>query len=187
MESDLTWEQVLSGSFQPSPFLNWNYGGESTLYDVNQEFYEDEETAHSPTSDYEESPQLFGKCNDFQQTVENMEGNERADELESLKCPVKGCSRKYKYKGDLKWHIKHKHPSHITLADLISKPRSSKLNKEFPCPSEDCVCGYQRRREWLRHLRQKHLDLYLIHCKRPMLGKVNDQHEISKRLKRAID
>ena len=61
-----------------------------------------------------------------------------------------------RYKGDLKVHLKRKHGGQEGMLDVISKPRSTKDGKSFPCLMPDCNCGYARRRDLLRHFRNKH-------------------------------
>lgn len=46
------------------------------------------------------------------------------------------------------------------LPSLISKPRSSKEDKEFPCEEPECRCGFKKRRGLMRHYRQKHAHLF---------------------------
>lgn len=71
-------------------------------------------------------------------------------------CPVEGCLKKYKHKGDLKSHAKRKHQDYEALPTIISKPRSTKEKKPFRCPVDSCSCGYVRKRDLIRHFRVKH-------------------------------
>jgi len=79
-----------------------------------------------------------------------------ARRVQCFVCPVPSCQRPYRRKGDLKVHVKKKHPDHIDLPDLISRPRSTKANKPFPCPIDGCPCGFLRYRGLQRHFRKKH-------------------------------
>jgi hypothetical protein len=74
------------------------------------------------------------------------------------KCPVEFCDRAYRQKGDLKVHVKTKHPEDPALESQISPPRSRKVGKPFPCPWEDCPCGFKWERDLKRHIRKKHVD-----------------------------
>jgi len=73
-----------------------------------------------------------------------------------FQCPIEGCGKKYGRRGDLKFHVLHKHPVYDDLPDEISKPKSGKEGKDFPCPLRDCVCGFKHLRDLRRHLRTKH-------------------------------
>jgi len=72
------------------------------------------------------------------------------------RCPLASCQRTYRRKGDLKVHCKKKHPDHLELPDLISKPRSTRSGKAFLCPEPGCPCGFMRQRGLIRHYRKKH-------------------------------
>lgn len=58
--------------------------------------------------------------------------------------------------GDLKCHLKNKHPAHISLMDSFIRARTSKEGKAFPCPIADCPSGYLRKKDLSRHLNAKH-------------------------------
>ena len=66
-----------------------------------------------------------------------------------------------RHKGDLKAHAKCKHGEDSALVRSISRAKSTKLDKEHACPVASCNCGYEGRRELLRHLRNKHNDIFL--------------------------
>lgn len=70
-----------------------------------------------------------------------------------FKCPISGCSCSYKRKGDLKVHVKAKHPERPEVANKIAAPKSSKEGKQFPCPYYGCPCGYLWKKDLLRHLK----------------------------------
>jgi len=74
----------------------------------------------------------------------------------SWSCPVPGCGKSYRFKGDLKYHAKRKHPDLLDLPSTISKPRSAKEGKSFPCPVPTCSCGFKWARDLRRHVKTKH-------------------------------
>lgn len=94
-------------------------------------------------------------------------------------CPIDQCGKEYwsefiqldihflsindlmfSRKGDLKYHIERSHPGHEEMAAGISKPKSTKEGKDFPCPESHCKCGFIHYRDLRRHLKHKHLDIY---------------------------
>jgi len=84
------------------------------------------------------------------------------EETRVFSCPVVGCGKKYRFKGDLKVHLKKKHPEEaVTLGSSVSRARSSKDGKPYPCPVGNCPCGYVAMRDLHRHLRTKHPQLRL--------------------------
>lgn len=62
---------------------------------------------------------------------------------------------RFRRKGDLKAHVQFKHDDFV-LAEQISRSRSTKAGKQFPCPFPGCCSGYARRGDLARHLRKKH-------------------------------
>jgi hypothetical protein len=74
----------------------------------------------------------------------------------SFVCPVSHCDKIYKRKGDLKFHVIHKHPEHVHLPGQIAPPKSQKAGKDFPCPVVWCKCGFLWERDLRRHVRVKH-------------------------------
>jgi hypothetical protein len=74
-------------------------------------------------------------------------------------CPIPQCNKSYRRKGDLKFHVIHKHPNFATLPTSISKPKSDKEGKNFPCPVPDCKCGFKWHRDLRRHFKTKHQEL----------------------------
>jgi hypothetical protein len=74
------------------------------------------------------------------------------------KCPVENCTKSYRRKGDLKFHVIRKHPNYTALPGLISKPKSDKSGKSYPCPIPWCKCGYKWPRDLQRHIESKHKD-----------------------------
>jgi len=73
-----------------------------------------------------------------------------------FKCPMEGCIKYYRRKGDLKYHIMEKHCARDDLLDRVSYPKSSREGKNFPCPIGSCKCGYVHRRDLRRHIIRKH-------------------------------
>lgn len=71
-------------------------------------------------------------------------------------CPVPNCGKSYRFKGDLKYHVKRKHPERTDLPSTISKPRSAKDGKTYPCPVATCACGFKWARDLRRHIKTKH-------------------------------
>lgn len=61
-----------------------------------------------------------------------------------------------RFKGDLKYHVKRKHPERMDLPSTISKPRSAKEGKAYPCPVASCSCGFKWARDLRRHIKTKH-------------------------------
>jgi hypothetical protein len=72
------------------------------------------------------------------------------------KCPVEGCGKTYRFKGDLKYHAQHKHMELPDLPAQISRPRSDKVGKEYPCPWQSCASGFKWERDLKRHIKVKH-------------------------------
>lgn len=60
------------------------------------------------------------------------------------------------HKGDLKYHVKKKHPQMPDLASRISKSRSQVKDKPHCCTYPGCKSGYSRERDLKRHLKVKH-------------------------------
>src|SRR5689334_5093966 len=51
-------------------------------------------------------------------------------------CP---CGKRYRYKGDLKYHVEKKHPTHVNDPKYIfGRPKSTRDNKPYGCPNESC-------------------------------------------------
>jgi hypothetical protein len=69
---------------------------------------------------------------------------------------VEGCARTYRFKGDLKYHVQHKHLDRPDLPAMISRPRSDKVGKEYPCPWASCASGFKWERDLKRHIKVKH-------------------------------
>lgn len=76
-----------------------------------------------------------------------------------------------------------------TLSDFSEQ--SDKVGKEFPCPLEQCKCGFKWERDLRRHIRQKHpaeVSTYekvlnhLIEEKRPKTVLFNDRFSATWRL-----
>jgi len=79
-----------------------------------------------------------------------------ADDCRDWACPVSNCGKSYRFKGDLKYHVKRKHPERMDLPSTISKPRSAKEGKSYPCPVATCACGFKWARDLRRHIKTKH-------------------------------
>jgi len=79
-----------------------------------------------------------------------------AEESRDWACPVSNCGKSYRFKGDLKYHVKRKHPERLDLPSTISKPRSAKEGKTYPCPVATCACGFKWARDLRRHIKTKH-------------------------------
>jgi len=62
----------------------------------------------------------------------------------------------HSHKGDLKYHVKKKHPQRPDLPAKISKSRSQVKDKPFRCNVGTCKSGYSRERDLKRHLKLKH-------------------------------
>jgi len=92
-------------------------------------------------------------------------------------CPIDGCENSYqcvailfgnlywthnslstlsRFKNDLKYHLKKKHPEAKELALTIARDKSSKVGKKFPCPFGDCTSGFNWARDLRRHLSLRH-------------------------------
>jgi len=71
-------------------------------------------------------------------------------------CPVQNCGRRYKHKGDLKFHCREKHRDFKELPGSISGTKSTKDGKTYACPVHNCPCGYKWKRDLRRHLFSKH-------------------------------
>jgi len=156
------------------PFLAYNYpqSGQPDLMAV------DESTALSPRSSgsprdqadvmvQDEAPVSAPSLQPHVITAIKLEWVEDEHEDEELRgsvgfiCPLSSCQRLYRRKGDLKVHVKKKHSDCADLPDLISRPRSSRLGKPYPCPVLGCPCGFLRARGLQRHCRKKHPALAL--------------------------
>jgi len=86
-------------------------------------------------------------------------GRSKVNRVRTLRvwhCPVVGCGRSYRFKGDLKFHVAQKHVDLPDLPNLISPSRSEKKGKPFPCPLDDCSCGFRWHRDLKRHMKLKH-------------------------------
>lgn len=79
-----------------------------------------------------------------------------AEDSRDWACPVSNCGKSYRFKGDLKYHVKRKHPERLDLPSTISKPRSAKEGKSYPCPVATCACGFKWARDLRRHIKTKH-------------------------------
>jgi hypothetical protein len=88
----------------------------------------------------------------------SLSGSEEPNEEggQYFSCPVADCRKRYKFKGDLKFHAFHKHPEISNLPEIISRPKSSKTDKPYPCPMRACNCGYFWKRDLRRHVQSKH-------------------------------
>jgi hypothetical protein len=62
----------------------------------------------------------------------------------------------FSHKGDLKYHVKKKHPNLTELPGKISKSRTQVKDKPFCCTAPGCKSGYSRERDLKRHLKIKH-------------------------------
>jgi len=82
--------------------------------------------------------------------------NASEEEDRPWKCPVDGCGKTYRFKGDLKYHAQHKHMELPELPSQISRPRSDKIGKEYPCPWQSCASGFKWERDLKRHIKVKH-------------------------------
>lgn len=165
-------------SWQQAPLNSWNNQSIwipnlqlNSSDTVVEEQMLDETSCSSPRSASSTPRDTLSEPSTFRQSVKlescpPVDWNEYSDEGDSsprksssFVCPLPNCRRTYRRKGDLKVHVKKKHPSYVELPDQISKPRSSRLNKPFPCPVEDCPCGFMRQRGLQRHFRKKHPQL----------------------------
>ncbi len=68
-------------------------------------------------------------------------------------CPLTECQRRYRRKGDLKVHVKN---HHAALLSLVSRPKSTRVDKPVGCPFPSCPSGFTRKNALYRHLRNKH-------------------------------
>lgn len=81
--------------------------------------------------------------------------------VQKWKCPLDGCFCSYAMKGDLKCHVKTKHPDsmHLLFATYpsLQRTRSSKKDKDWVCPIKVCPCGYSRLCDLKSHFVIHHL------------------------------
>jgi hypothetical protein len=95
-----------------------------------------------------------------EESVNDSKRSFRSSETRLHECPVVNCGKRYRRKGDLKYHITNKHPQHAQLAEVISRAKSEKDGKDFPCPIPDCKCGFKWHRDLKRHMKGKHAEVY---------------------------
>jgi len=63
--------------------------------------------------------------------------------------------------------MKRKHPTHVTEALQVSRPRSDKTNKPFLCHLPQCPSGFKHKRDLLRHILAKHPETMNENCSNP--------------------
>lgn len=72
-------------------------------------------------------------------------------------CPVAGCSRTYRARGDLKRHLMDAHDATDEFLNTLGLvPRTSREGKAWQCPVVGCPHGYNCKRDLRRHTFQKH-------------------------------
>jgi len=77
------------------------------------------------------------------------------DDVPRYHCMFPNCPKSYRYKADLKFHVRKLHKDEH-LACEVSPPRSTKAGKPHPCPVVSCPSGFVREKDLKRHLRSKH-------------------------------
>ena len=72
-------------------------------------------------------------------------------------CPL--CEKSYTRSHNLKTHFSTYHPNEIINYPMIfASKKSTKINKPWRCPFEDCICGYMRKGDLKTHLQRVHKD-----------------------------
>jgi hypothetical protein len=87
----------------------------------------------------------------------------RPDEL-LVHCPVVDCERVYLRRAEMANHAREKHTreEREAVAHLLPTPKSSRVDKNFRCPFQQCPCGYKYRRDLVKHWNMKHGGRYFL-------------------------
>jgi uncharacterized Zn-finger protein len=93
----------------------------------------------------------------FNGPPENIINYHNTINIRPFACPYTNCTKRYKHRGDLTVHVKKHHPEYIEIyRERYSVPKSSKKEKNYLCPYNECPCGYIDLCGLQRHMKTKH-------------------------------